>query len=316
MRDFRLFLASLIIACAVWVMHTFTLDYSASIPCTVRVTTNLEGYAPSAVAREPMVIRGKASGFYLLRMRGTGRKAFPVDIAVEARHFTPVEGVEDRFTLPVSEIRERLEEQLGDRFDIDFIETERLTFTFTPQSYVKVPVAASLDVTFRPQYMQVGEVRLMPDSVLVYGPVKELQRLTRVRTRSITGSSVDKSLQGTVALEPVAGLRFDVDRIAYDVEVDRYVESTLTLPVTAVNVPADRKLVILPSQVECTFRASFRPRGGRITAEDLSMVVDYGKFAGAGSTKVIPELVTSRDIYSWHIKPSLVECFQVLVEEP
>ena len=311
MRDFRLFLASLLIACAVWVMHTFTLDYSAMIPCTVRVTTNLEGYAPQAVARETMMLRGKASGFYLIRMRGNGRNNFPVDIAVEARHFRPDPAQEDTFVLPVSEMRDKLEEQLGDRFDIDFIENEQLTFVFTPQAYVKVPVQASLDLTFRPQYMQVGDVRLSPDSVLVYGAVKELQRLSGVRTRNIAAKAVDKTLQGNVALEPVDGLRFDVDRVAYEVEVDRYVESTLTLPVTAVNVPGDRSLMILPSQVECTFRAPFRPRGGRITADDLSLVVDYMEFAGAESTKVIPALVTNRDVYSWRIQPAMVDCFQV-----
>ncbi len=313
MKNLRLLIASLLIACFVWVMHTFSLDYSATVPCSVRVHTHLEGYAEEAVAHETMLLRGKASGFYLLNTRGTGRKTLPVEIEVDARHFVPVEGEEDTFYLPVSEIRERLNEQLGDRFDIESIETSRLTFSFTRQSFIKVPVVASLDLHFRPQYMQVGQVRLKPDSVLVYGALKELQRISEVRTRSIAAHSVDKNLRGYVDLEPIQGLRFDTGRIEYDVEVDRYVETTLTLPVTAVHVPTGRTLMILPSQAECTFRASFRPRGGRITADDLTLEVDYLDYAGAGSTRMIPQLVTEREIYSWHIRPALVECF--LVEE-
>ena len=311
MKNLRLLIASLLIACFVWVMHTFSLDYSATVPCTVRVHTQLEGYAEDAVAHETMLLRGKASGFYLLNVRGSGRKTLPVEMAVDARHFRPVEGEEDTFSLPVSEIRERLNEQLGDRFDVESVETDQLTFTFTRQSFVMVPVAASLDLDFRPQYMQVGQVHLRPDSVRVYGAVKELQRLTEVRTRSIAARSVDKNLRGYVDLEPVEGLRFEPGRIEYEVEVDRYVETTLTLPVTSVHVPAGHTLIILPSQVECTFRASFRPRGGRITAEDLSLVVDYLDYAGAGGTRLIPRLVTAREIYSWRLRPDLVECFQV-----
>ena len=311
MRDLRLLVASLLIACFVWAMHTFSLDYFATVPCTVRVTTSLEGYAPDATARETMLLRGKASGFFLLKARGADRKTLPVDIAVEPRHFHPVTGTDDMFYLYVSDIRDRLVDCLGDRFNIDYIETERLTFTFVPQSFVKVPVAASLDLTFRPQYMQVGEVRLKPDSVLVYGAVTELQRISEVRTRNISAHGVDKDLGGIVTLEPMDGLRFDTDRIGYEVTVDRYVETTLTLPVTAVHVPADRTLMILPSQVDVTFRSSFRPRGGRITADDLSLVVDYSDFAGAGSTRVIPRLVTSRNIYSWRLRPELVECIQL-----
>ena len=311
MRDLRLLIASLLIACFVWAMHAFSLDYSATVPCTLRVSTRLEGYAPDATARETMMIRGRATGFYLLKVRGTGRKSMPIDIEVEPRCFQPVEGSDGLFTVAVSDIRDRLAERLGERFSIDFVETERLSFLFTPQSYIKVPVIPSLDLTFRPQYMQVGDVRLKPDSVLVYGAVKDLQRVTEVRTQGISFRGVDKSLGGYVGLEPVPGLRFESDRIEYEVDVDRYVETTLTLAVTAVHVPAGRTLMILPSQVEFTFRSSFRPRGGRITAENLALVVDYDDFAGAGSNRVIPQLVTDRDIYSWRIRPELVECIQV-----
>ena len=312
MKNLRLFLASLLIACIVWAMHTFTLEYSATIPCTVRVATNLRGYAPEAVAQETLMLHGKATGFYLLKARGTGRKPMDLMLPVDAKHLYPVEGEEDTFVLPVSEVRDKINEQLGERFALDFIETEQLTLIFTPQAYVKVPVEASLDLTFRPQYMQVGPVQLKPDSVLVYGPVKDLQRLTQVRTRSISRTNVDKTQQGYIALEPVSGLRIDTEQVWYEVAVDRYVETTMTLPVTATNVPADHSLMLLPSQVEIVFRAPFRPRGGRIVPEDLSLVVDYRDFTGAGSTKVIPRLVTYRDIYSWRLRPELIEC--ILVE--
>ncbi len=312
MKEIRLLLASLLIACFVWAMHTFTLTYSATVPCSLRVITRLKGYAPAATAKETLLLHGKATGFYLLKARGTGRRPLSLDLSVDARHFRPVEGEDDTFVLPVQEVRDKLNEELGERFEIDFIETEQLTFTFTPQSYAKVPVEAVLDLSFRPQYMQVGQVRLKPDSVLVYGSVKELQRLTQVRTRSISRTMLDQSLQGYVALESVGGLRIDEEQVWYDVEVDRYVENTMTLPVTATGVPAGCSLMLLPSQVEITFRAPFRPRGGRIVAEDLALVVDYPAFAGAGSTKVIPQLVTDRDIYSWRIRPEMIDC--ILVE--
>ena len=311
MRDLRLFLISLLIACLVWAMHTFTLSYSATMPCTVQVTTRLQGYAFEATARETVLLRGKASGFYLLRMRGTGRKPVKLAIEVDPRHFKPVEGSPDTFSLPVSELRDRLAEQLGDRFEIDFIDAEQLTFLFTAQAFVRVPVVASLDMDYRPQYMPVGEVALTPDSVSVYGAVKELQRISQVRTRPISFSKVDKSVQGYVGLEAIPGLRMETDRVRFEVDVERYVETTMTLPVTVQGAPAGRTLVVLPSQVELTFRAPFRPQGGRIVADDLALVVNYADFAGAESTKVIPQLVTKREIYAWRIKPELVECIQM-----
>lgn len=311
MKDFRLFLASVFIACLVWAMHTFSLEYSATLRCSVHVVTNLSGYAPDAVAQETLVLRGKATGFSILKARGTGRRPMQLTVPTDGRFLHKVEGQEDTYFIQVSEIRDKLSEQFGDRFAVDFIETERLTVVLTRQSSIMVPVVPSLDLSFRPQYMQVGEVKLTPDSVRVYGAVKELQRITHVRTHSITRALADETIEGYVALEPVAGLRLETDRVRYAVEVERYVETTMTLPVTLRNVPAGRSLMILPSQVEITFRAPFRPRGGRIVPEDLNLVVDYADYAGAGSTRVIPRLETKRDIYAWRLKPELVECLQV-----
>ncbi len=311
MKNLRLFLLSLLTACFVWVMHTFSLDYSASIPYTVRVTTNLKGYAPEAGAREILVLRGHGTGFYILKTRGWNHRPADLSLALDARWFKPAGEEPDLFQVNVADIRDKIAEQLGEKFVIDFIETEQLTFSFTPQAYARVPVAAVLDLSFRPQYMQVGEVVLKPDTVLVYGDVKELQKLTQVGTGSISFRNVDKSLQGYVKIDPVPGVRIDCEQVYYDVTVDRYVETTLMLPVTAANVPAGRALMILPSQVEFTFKAAFRPRGGRITADDLSLVVDWADFIEGGGTKVIPKLVTDRDIYSWRMKPELVECIQV-----
>ena len=60
MKEIRLLLASLLIACFVWAMHTFTLTYSATVPCSLRVITRLKGYAPAATAKETLLLHGKA----------------------------------------------------------------------------------------------------------------------------------------------------------------------------------------------------------------------------------------------------------------
>lgn len=311
MRDLHLLLASVLLACLVWVMHTFSLEYTAPIGCSVSVQTQLPGYADEAVAREILVLRGKATGFYILKARGNRDRLMPVTLPVDARLLSPVAGEEGTFTLNVADVRDKLSEQLGDRFVIDFIETPALTFSFTPQAWRKVPVAGAFDLSFKPQYMQVGQVKFEPDSVMVHGDLKDLQSLREIRTHSISAKGVDKSLQGTVALDIPSGISAETDRVRYEVEVSRYVEMTMTLPVQVVNLPEDRSLMLLPSQVELTFKAPFQPRGGRINAEDISLQVDYSDFAGAHGTRMIPRLVTGREIFSWRISPEMIDCIVV-----
>ena len=297
---------SFLLAFVTWTAHNLTQDYMVYLQYRVRVTANLEGYAPTAVSEEELVLGGQAAGFYILGHRdGRGK---PLEIKADARYFTADPTRPDVFLLDLSQFRDQLDDAVGSSFDVNYIPSTPLSFAFVPQSCKKVPVTSRLSVSCRPQYMETAELQLTPDSVLVYGPVKDLQRLTEVRTRTIAQVQLDKSLQGYVEIEPVAGLRIDTEQVWYDIEVDRYVENTMTLPVKATGVPAGYTLMVLPSQVEVTFRAPFRPRGGRIVAEDLSLEVDYRDFAGAGSTRVIPQLVTARDVYTWRLRPELVEC--------
>ena len=302
-----LLVLSLLLAFVTWLAHNLTQDYMVYLQYRVKVTTNLEGYAPQAISEEELVLGGQAAGFYILGKRdGRGK---PLEIKADARYFEKDPVRENVFLLDLSKFRDQLDDAVGSSFDVNYIPTTPLAFEFAPQSYKKVPVVSRLSVACRPQYMATAPLELTPDSVLVYGNTAELEAVTAVTTRAMDLSRVDKSLRGYVPLEVSRNLRVEPASAAYFVPVARYVEQRFTVNLATANVPAGKQLILLPSKLEVTCRIPF---GGEIAPlrADGAFVVDYNDFLASRSALVAPRPAASiaRLLFAYTCEPRFVEC--------
>ena len=313
MKNWSIPVVSVLLACFVWLVHVLSLDYSAYLQYRIRLVTSLDGYASSAVAEETLFARGKASGFYIMRARGINGKLEELSIEADPDLLIPVPGEDGIYVIEVQDIREKIEECLGDHFDIDYFDEESLTFSFERQNCRLVPVVLVTDITVKEQYMQVGGISLTPDSVLVYGPASELEAVTEVRTLPVIRYGLDDNAQGYAQLEKIRGMRLGVERVRYDVKVDRYVEMKKTLPISVVNVPLGKSVVLIPSEASLACRIAFGLRSEPVF-NALSLEIDYRDVASSLNAKVIPGVKgLSPDVYTYDITPGVVEC--ILLEK-
>lgn len=300
-------LISLLLSCFLWALHVLSLDYSAFLQYRVTVTTDMVGYSPSAVADGTLLARGKAAGFYILKARGFQGAPMDLEISVDQSLLTRME--DGSFTLSVPAIREKVMEALGEHIDIDFFDTETLTFRFVRQSYRHVPVTVVSNLDFCPQYMQIGDIQIKPDSVYVYGPEEELAQITEVKTEPVSIQNLKATANGYVQLDTPDGFRVNKEQVGYSIWVGRYVEVTGTQKVTALNVPAQKSLVTLPSEVQVKCRIPFGARQNAFL-NTLSLSVDYNDVVNSRNAKLIPEIVNGSKIpiYGYELSPSVVEC--------
>jgi len=311
--DWKSLLVAFLIACFAWMMHNLSADYSAFFQYRVHVTTNLVGYDTYSTANENLLVRGRATGFYIMRANNGRRAPSDIDIALDEHYFKKVKGEEDLFTLQLSDVRDKIVESLGEDIAVDFIETENLTFNFVRSSFKKVPVVATIAASYKPQYMQVGQIELIPDSVLVYGQEKALKSVTEVATSTISYNLLSRSVQGYIAPVQLRDLRIDADKIHYSIRVERYVEMEKVVSVGTAHVPSDKTLLILPSQVKVTYRIPFGSQK-ESSSEGVSLTVDYRDFANSKSSKIIPQLkATSMELFSYTLEPKMVDC--ILADE-
>ncbi len=304
-------LLSLLLAFCIWCIHDLSLEYSVYVQYKVAVKTNIEGYAADSKAEEQLIVRGKGQGFYILKHRSRNGNVSELNLSVDGKYFHPVEEKKNMFYLDIKDVREKINNAIGDKFSVDFIETSRLTFHFLSQTYKKVPLVPQTEISFKSQYMQVGEINLIPDSVTVYGNEIDLNEISSVSTRKIAYSSLDKKSQGVTQPDQIRNVRIAEDKIRYSIDVERYVENCNDISLKAVNVPQGKTLIILPSTVNITYRTPFS-RDIEELVENPVFVVDYNDFIKSKSSMVIPRFEKyGRSIYSYVLDPPVVECFLI-----
>ena len=147
----------------------------------------------------------------------------------------------------------------------------------------------------------------MPESVLVYGEPFRLENINAVYTRPINFIDLSEDISGVSKLEKIKGTRVSESEVRYELNVKRYVEIVTTVPVTVVNVPADKNMLVYPSAVEVSLKCNFplvdNPESG------LRVEADYNDLQHSLSQRCLLNVSTpSRGVISSETTPISVSC--------
>lgn len=308
-KEWLSLLFSLLLAFFIWSVHNLSLDYSVYLQYKMEVRANMEGRAMESESEELLILRVKASGFYIIQHRIW--KNHRLSVSLEPKYMHPVDDNPDGFVVYTNEIKDKISAELGDDVEVEFITTESIHYIVPKINSKKVPVAVRAEVNYQSQYMPTGKMVLRPDSVLIYGQDKYLSKLDSVFTDVISKKRVRRPFQGMTELISYRGIRYSQRQIYYSQDVDRFIETTIEVPVNVVGVPKGKKLLSLPSKINVTFTHSMTSDYG-YKPEDFEYVVDFKDFLGSIDSKVIPRQEKIPDgIYSISISPAFVECVYI-----
>ena len=155
--------------------------------------------------------------------------------------------------------------------------------------------------------MPLGKIELRPDSVDIYGDARLLETVDSVMTETISASGVNGPIQGICTLVPIRRVQYSEDNIYYSLNVVRYIEESLDIPVRTTGVPDGKELFVLPSTVRLTFRRVFSST--QYSPDDFVLAVDYDDFINTIDSELIPRLTACPDgVISWEISPRYVDC--------
>jgi len=290
-----------------WLVHILSQSYYAYLPFNICAVSELEGYSTRSVTTQTIFCSGKANGFYILNYNLSGKKPEEIDVEIAASSLDKSDST-DIFTVKSSQISDKISEAVNSYFETSFIPDAQLEFKFEQQTYSKVPVVSRVNLTCAPQYMVTSDITFEPDSVFVYGSKSDLEKITSIKTRNLTLNDLSASTSGIVSLEKIRKLRIVPESVSYSVDVDRYFEYTYKTELSAVNVPSDKELILLPSSIEVSCRLPFAADVESLV-EDAHFVVDYLDVTSSRSAKVAPRLEESGEVvYAYSFNPAFVDC--------
>lgn len=308
--EVAIFASSLLLAFVIWVAHNLTQDYFSYRQYRITVVTSLPGFASQAESEDILIAGGDAKGFDIIgRRSGRARNAESVTIEVDPKYFTQDMYRSDLFTVKARDIQETLNQKVGTEFNITYVPDQKLSFVFDRQSNRKVPVVLSeTRVLCRPQFMVVSDITIEPDSVLVYGNEDEIAHISAVHAYPLRLQNLSKRTKGELPLRGIPGMRIGSRTVSYEIEVERYVEQTVETDVVAVNVPAGKRLIVIPSRVKAVCRIPFRNEGS-LTRDDIHFEVDYNEVVSSAGSQAVPVMrLSSGTVFSCETYPKVVDC--------
>lgn len=261
-------LLALLLAFSIWTIHNLSLKYSGYLSVPVKAHCSIQGHSEVSSGSSEVSARCRATGYKVIR--SYLRRERSVDVIFRTSDMKHKGG--DIFYMTPADLKDYSHMIFGQDVTVEYFVTDTLFFRFPYENFKKVPVLPISTITYRNQYMADGRLEVTPDSVLVYGEPLRLENVNAVYTRPINFTDLSKNVSGIARLEKVKGVRFSQLEVRYDMSVKRFVEIIRTVPVTPVNVPEGKNMLVYPSVVEVSLKCSFPlvddpERGLRVEAD-------------------------------------------------
>lgn len=305
-RDIIALLVSLLLAFSIWLIHNLSLSYSATMSVPVVAECNLEGHSNISSNSSTISARCRTTGFILLRNRHQSKRE-AVHIKFASKDMVHKEG--EFFFISSAELASYVSELFGDDTRLEAFLSESVQFRFPVENNKKVPVQPVDIITFKDQYMAMGPVHLQPDSVIIYGEPFQLENIDRVLTRTIDLPSLHSSAHGVVKLEQINGIRMSDTEVKYTVDVTRFVEIESNVTVHVRNVPAGKRVSVLPSVAKVVYRCAF-PLSADPT-QDVQFYIDYKDFEISKGGKCVPYAGRLPEgVIDYTVSPEVFDCVE------
>lgn len=303
-RDLAVFLLALLLAFSIWLIHNLSLKYNDYLRVSVVAHCNIEGHSAVSSNRCDVIARCRTTGYDVIKSGLRGRRhVLDVDFAPSVMK----QKDDDMFYVTSSDLQEYAHIFYGADVTVDYFVSDTLFFRFPVEVHKKVPVNPVYSISYRSQYINVGDLHVEPDSVIVYGEPFQLETVNAVFTKPVKYNDVSEPVQGVVSLEKIKGVRFSDPEVHFSQDVARYVEMKKTVNVAAVNVPAGKELLILPSSVTVTLRCVFPLLSDPL--ETLSAEVDFEQFQQSLSGRCPVRLKNlAKGVIGYEIEPLTVGC--------
>ena len=305
-RDISVFLMSLLLAFSIWLIHNLSLNYSDTISVPVVAQCNLEGHSNVSSNSSMIAARCRTSGFSLLRIRHLARRKAQT-IKFDSKDLHHKDG--EIFYISAAELGNYVTEIFGDGVRLESFLSETVQFRFPFENNKRVPVQAVQVLSFKPQYMAMGQIRLQPDSVTVYGEPFHLEHIDRVFTRTIDLLNLKSSAHGVARIEPISGVRMSESEVNYSLDVTRYVEVSSEVIIGVRNLPAGRKLSVYPSTANVVFKCAFPL--SQDPADGVQFYIDYQDFVKSKGGKCIAHASRIPDgVIECSVTPEVFDCVE------
>ena len=275
-REFLLFLFFFFVSCSLWLMMTLNKYYETEIKIPLRVKNIPDELYAVSTTDEQITVKLRDRGTTLLNY--TMQNFLP--ISAEYKDFLKQNG---RLTLPISAIKKQINGQLASSTEIISLSPDSIIY-YTQESTKKYPIEINGEISSAIQY-EIGEIKITPDSVWVFGPQSATDTMHIVYTEPIIKNELRDSLSLDVKLQSRKGVKYNPEKVNIRIPITPYTEKTFEKEIKGVGFPSNYTLKAFPSKAKVTFNIN-TVLIDSVQSNDFSIGIMYGDIYGNKSDRV------------------------------
>jgi hypothetical protein len=268
-----LFSVFLLISVFIWFLNALGRTYTAQIAYPLVYTDLPEERVFLGDLPDNLDLRINAVGYALLRYKVL-RKPVPISFKVSA--FTMNRPGQDsaRAYILTRYLKDQISSQLPSELQLLDIKPDTLHFQFTRQVTRMVPVRPDLIFQLDKQFTTRDGIQLKPDSVMVTGPDVILDTLRYISTERANLGLLSRNYSEKARLEKIKGLEYSGSRVDCTIELEKFTEVQLSIPIEVLNLPDSLLVQVFPSRIRFTCNVGLS-KYDWVTNHLFKAVVDY-----------------------------------------
>ena len=275
------FLICIVIATALWFLNALSKDYSTTISYPVKY---VNPPVHQFLANEPpskLELKVDAHGFTLLRHK-LSLSFSPVILSLS----NITSGVKpNNRTYQVSTARhlKRISSQVSNEIKIREVLPEVLYIDLDSLKSKSVPVKTDIDISFKSQFNLKNPLVVTPNKVTITGPAADIDTILFLSTEKKSYKELDNSIERKLEIIHPGNTTVVPEEVLINIDVEKFTEKELKIPVEIVNKPKDVNIKLFPSDIKVSFLVGLS-EFDNITSSDFSATVDYGTITGSSTS--------------------------------
>ncbi len=284
--NLRVFITILLVTAAISVMIKLNRNFTFSVTIPLTFENLSEDLILKSSSAQKVKVTGKASGYDYFKYRFFSQD-FPIDLSALSQK-------DGKYFYVFNTENDVLEGSLSGSRITEF-KPDTVYFDLDRNFQKRVPVIVGEDISFAAGYGSLKGLELKPDTVTVRGPKTEIDTIKHVLTE-ISLEEIRSNQTGTLPVRLYKNIRhveIEPREVDYTLDVDKFTEGTVTVPLQLLNVPPGISAKIFPKRVNVIFNVNLS-NYEQVKSSDFRIVVDFNE-SDSISTSLTPQIADAPD---------------------
>lgn len=275
-KSSKAFIISLFVSLSIWMLINLSKTYEKTVSVKVVYTNN----------ESSKIIKSKDS-ILKVKIQGTGFTFLKNSLDNLSYQISPENNVNQWFW---DANDDKFKSLFPNSIEVLNVSPKIVNISTIKLSKRKVPI--DYNITVIPKIgFAITESNFSKDSIFVFGPDKELNAVSTVKTDSLIVTDAHKDLIGTIKLnKPNKALSLEFMDTEYKYNIERFTQGSFTLDVGIKNIPEGKSIDVFPKQITLQFQSPLSSFD-EFRKEQFGVFVDYNEVNASSSLPIYIDYV-------------------------